>query len=71
MPMYDVEIIHRIKYKKRIRATDENEAHDKAAAIWMDRITEPADEDVETSITPVREPRKKRKNVDYRKSQEE
>lgn len=54
MPLYDLEVIHHIKYKKRVRAKDQQEADDKAAALWIERdLKHIVDENVETMVFPV------------------
>lgn len=52
MPLYDIEVIHVIKYKRRVRVPDENAVRDRAADLWINRA-EPTDESVEVMVFPV------------------
>lgn len=54
MPLYDIEVIHEIKYRRRVRAKDEQEARDKLDAMWVERdLKHMVGEAVDRSITPV------------------
>ncbi len=54
MPFYDVEVIHTITYRKRVRAKDEQEAKDKLDAMWTERdLKHMVDEYVDRTIEPV------------------
>lgn len=54
MALYEIEVIYTCKYKRRVRATDEQEAQDKAAAMWIDRdLKHMVDEYADYIIYPV------------------
>lgn len=67
MALYDVEVIHTIVYRRRVRAADEQEAKDKLDAMWTERdLKHMVDEYVDRIIDPVayipeKRPRKKKR----------
>lgn len=39
MPLYELEVIHTIRYKRTVRAKDESDAREKADQLWMEYMT--------------------------------
>ena len=56
MPDYELEVIHKIVYRRVVRVADVHEARQKASELWMDReLKYQVDEDAEVSVRAVRE----------------
>ena len=68
MPLYDIEVVHTLRYKRRVRAKSLEEAKQKADELWMSYMTVGVnyiDEEWEdVSVFPVKyvPPKKQPKN---------